>query len=192
VEKELARQADIQKKTTISKQRDLATKGQTVVAQDSTMADFYNRYDPFKVTANDRKKYEDYLAGLSESDRELVQKNTNFYTLSLKNKGGLVMPVIVKMDFEDGTDSVATFPAEIWRFNDQQISRVIATSKKVVQWTLDPYSQIADIDTENNSFPRIPKPTRFQIFKQQQVQKVKNPMQLEGGGAGKIGSDPKN
>ena len=192
IEKDLARKEDLQKKNTISKQRDLATKGQTVVGQDSTMADFYNRYDPFKVTAADRKKYDEYLAGLPESDRELVQNNTNFYTLSLKNKGGLVMPVIVKMVFEDGTDSVATFPAEIWRFNDQQISRMISTKKKVVQWTLDPYSQIADIDTENNSFPRIPKPTRFQIFKQEQAKKVPNPMQLEGAGAGKIGSDPKN
>jgi len=192
IEKELARKEDMQKKNTISRQRDLAGKGQTVVGQDSTMADFYNRYDPFKVTAADRKKYEDYLAGLSESDRDLVQNNTNFYTLSLNNKGGLVMPVIVKMAFEDGTDSVAVFPAEIWRFNNQQINRMISTKKKVVQWTLDPYSQIADIDTENNSFPRIPKPTRFQIFKQEQVKKAPNPMQLEGAGAGKIGSNPKN
>ena len=49
------------------------------------------------------------------------------------------MPVIVKMEFEDGTDSVARFPAEIWRFNDQNINKVISTKKKVVQWTLDPY-----------------------------------------------------
>jgi hypothetical protein len=102
------------------------------------------------------------------------------------------MPVIVKMGFEDGTDSVAVFPAEIWRFNDQQINKVIATNKKVVQWTLDPYQQIADIDTENNSFPRIAQPTRFQIFKQQQTKKVPNPMQMQGAGAGKISTDPKN
>jgi hypothetical protein len=60
----------------------------------------------------------------------------------------------------------------------------------VVQWTLDPYFQIADIDTENNSFPRVAKPTRFQIFKQQQMRRAPNPMQTEG--AGKIGSEPKN
>jgi len=189
IEKELARKEAAQKLSTISKERDKATKGQTVVAQDSTMADFYNRYDPFKVTDADRQKYEQYLASLSPSDRELIQNNTNFYTLSVKNKGGLVMPVIVKMGFEDGTDSVAVFPAEIWRFNDGQINKVITTKKKVVQWTLDPYSQIADIDTENNAFPRVSKPTRFQIFKQQQRRSA-NPMQAEG--AGKIGTEPKN
>jgi hypothetical protein len=192
IEKELARQADIKRLTTISKERDKATMGETVVATDSTMADFYNRYDRYKVSPADQKRYEAYLAGLSENDRELVQNNTNFYTLSVKNKGGLVMPVIVKMVFEDGTDSLATFPAEIWRFNDQQINRMISTKKKVVQWTLDPYAQIADIDTENNSFPRIPKPTRFQLFKQEQGRKPLNPMQIEGAGAGKMGSEPRN
>ncbi|KAA6440415.1 M1 family metallopeptidase [Dyadobacter flavalbus] len=192
IEKELARKEAARRQATISKIRDAQTKGETVVAQDSTMADFYNRYDPYKVTDADRQKYEQYLAGLSESDKELIQNNTNFYTLSLKNKGGLPMPVIVKMEFEDGTDSVATFPAEIWRFNDQEISKVITTNKKVTQWTLDPYFQIADIDTENNSFPRIAKPTRFQLFKQQQLRRAPNPMQMQGAGAGKISSDPKN
>ena len=143
----------------MSKIQDAKTKGETVVAQDSTMADFYNRYDPFKVTDADKQKYEQYLATLSENERQLIQENTNFYTLAIKNKGGVPMPVIVKMGFEDGTDSVAVFPAEIWRFNDVQINKVISTKKKVVQWTLDPYQQIADIDTENNSFPRIAQPT---------------------------------
>ncbi|KAA0990941.1 M1 family metallopeptidase [Dyadobacter aurulentus] len=191
IEKEIARKEFARKQNTMSKIQDAKTKGETVVAQDSTMADFYNRYDPFKVTDADKQKYEQYLASLSETERELIQQNTNFYTLSVKNKGGLPMPVIVKMGFEDGTDSVAVFPAEIWRFNDQQINKVISTRKKVVQWTLDPYQQIADIDTENNSFPRVAKPTRFQIFKQQ-TQKPANPMQMQGTGAGKVSTDPKN
>ena len=155
---------------TISKQRDAATQAETVVAQDSTMKDFYNRYDPYTVTDADKKKYQDYLATLSDDERKTLENNagTNFYTLSLKNKGGLPMPVIVRMQFEDGTDSVARFPAEIWRFNDVAIKKVIATPKKVKQWTLDPFYEVADIDTENNSFPRTAQPTRFQLFKQQQ------------------------
>ena len=87
------------------------------------------------------------------------------------------MPVIIRMQYEDGTDSVARFPAEIWRLNDQDISKVITSKKKVVQWTLDPYQEIADIDTENNSFPRQPaQPTRFQLFKSQGIQRAPNPM----------------
>ncbi|ADB41058.1 M1 family metallopeptidase [Spirosoma linguale] len=168
---------------TISKQRDAATQGETVVAKDSTMKDFYNSYDPYAVTEADKKKYQDYLATLSPDERKTLETNaaTNFYTLSLKNKGGVPMPVIIRMEFEDGTDSVARFPAEIWRFNDVSIKKVIATPKKVKQWVLDPFQEIADIDTENNAFPRMAQPTRFQLFKQQQRfgPQGPNPMQQQ-------------
>ncbi|GAB3914403.1 M1 family metallopeptidase [Larkinella knui] len=183
IEKALARSEAEARANTMSKIRDAATKDQTVVAKDSTMKDFYNRYDPYAVTDADRKKYQDYLATLSNDERKTLESKSNFYTLTLKNKGGLPMPVIVRMQFEDGTDSVARFPAEIWRFNDVQINKVIATSKKVTQWTLDPFQEIADIDTDNNSFPRqAQKPTRFQLFKQQEQRRGAtgpNPMQQQ-------------
>jgi hypothetical protein len=176
-----ARAAAQKRANTISKQRDAATKAETVVAQDSTMKDFYNSYDPYAVTADDKKKYQDYLATLTPEERATAEAGTNFYTLSLQNKGGLPMPVIVRMEFEDGTDSVARFPAEIWRFNDASIKKVIATSKKVKQWTLDPFYEIADINTEDNSFPPVSQPSRFQLFKQQQRGggAAPNPMQQQ-------------
>ncbi|QJD77572.1 M1 family metallopeptidase [Spirosoma rhododendri] len=181
VTKSEARAAAQQKLNTISRQRDALSKDQTVVSQDSTMRDFYNQYDPYAVTADDRKKYQDYLASLSQEERLLAEAGTNFYTLSLQNKGGMPMPVVVRMEFEDGTDSVARFPAEIWRFNDVSVKKVIATSKKVKQWTLDPFYEIADINTEDNSFPRVAQPSRFQLFKQQQNRAggAPNPMQQQ-------------
>ncbi|WP_460671038.1 M1 family metallopeptidase [Larkinella ripae] len=181
VEKALARTEAEGKAKTISKLRDAATQQQSVVAQDSTMKDFYNSYDPYAVTDADREKYQEYLTTLTDQERRVLNTTGNFYTLTLKNKGGLPMPVIVRMQFEDGTDSVARFPAEIWRFNDGQIQKVIATAKKVTQWTLDPFQEIADIDTENNSFPRqAQRPTRFQLFKQQGASRgAANPMQQQ-------------
>ncbi|SOD95670.1 M1 family metallopeptidase [Spirosoma fluviale] len=181
ITKAQAKAAAQKRANTISKQRDAASKDQTVVAQDTTMKDFYNTYDPYAVTAEDKKRYQDYLATLTPEERQLAEAGTNFYTLSLKNKGGIPMPVIVRMEFEDGTDSVARFPAEIWRFNDVAINKVIATSKKVKQWTLDPFYEIADINTEDNSFPPVAQPTRFQLFKQQQRGggAAPNPMQQQ-------------
>ncbi len=176
-----AARAEAQRRAgTISKQRDAATRAETVIAKDSTMRDFYNAYDPYAVTEADRKKYQDYLATLSPEERKLAESNQNFYTLSLKNKGGMPMPVIIRMEFEDGTDSVARFPAEIWRFNDVQVNKVIATTKRVKQWTLDPYSETADINTEDNAFPaQAAQPTRFQLYRQRQNQPAPNPMQQQ-------------
>ena len=65
--------------------------------------------------------------------------------------------------------------------------------EKVVQWTLDPYQEIADIDQSDNSFPPVAKPTRFQIYKQREFQRPANPMQMEqrSGGAGRLGTGNK-
>ncbi len=168
---EAKKEADA-KRNTVARQRDKDYIKESVVEKNPDMKDFYNTYDPYKVTEADKKKYETYLASLNPDERKLVESGLNFYTLKVKNKGGLPMPVIVKMQFEDGTDSVARFPAEIWRLNDQQVSKVITSKKKVVQWTLDPYREIADIDEESNSFPRQPaQPTKFQLFKSQGFQR---------------------
>ena len=181
VTKAEARAAAQKRANTISKQRDALSKDETVVAQDSTMKDFYNRYDPYAVTDEDRKKVPGLSGALSAEERAMAEAGTNFYTLSLKNKGGIPMPVIVRMEFEDRTGSVARFPAEIWRFNDVSIRKVIATNKKVKQWTLDPFYEIADINTEDNTFPPVSQPTRFQLFKQQQRGggAAPNPMQQQ-------------
>ncbi len=168
INKTAQRKTSDAKRETLARKRDKDYIKESVVEKNPDMKDFYNSYDPLKVTDADKKKYDTYLASLSADERALVASGMNFYTIKLKNKGGLPMPIIIKMQFEDGTDSIARFPAEIWRLNDQDVSKVITTKKKVSQWTLDPFSEIADIDTENNSFPRQPaQPTKFQLFKQE-------------------------
>ena len=88
-----------------------------------------------------------------------------------------VMPIIIKMEFEDGTEETLRFPAEIWRFNPDEIIKTIPSKKKVIKFSLDPYYEIADIDRSNNAIPRDPeKPTRFKLYKAK-VSKALNPMQ---------------
>lgn len=156
------------KRETISNIRNKTDIKETVVEKEPDMKDFYNSYDRFATSDAEKKKYQDYLASLSDDERKLVAEGKNFYVVNFKNKGGLPMPVIVKLTFEDGTEEVLRFPAEIWRLNDVQAKKIIPTSKKVAKWTLDPYYEIADIDTDDNAFPREPvQPTRVQLFKAQ-------------------------
>ncbi len=177
INKAAQRKTSDAKRETMARKRDKDYIKESVVEKNADMKDFYNSYDPLKVTEADKKKYNDYLANLNADERAMVESGMNFYTVKVKNKGGLPMPVIVKMQFEDGTDSVARFPAEIWRLNDKDISKVITTKKKVTQWTLDPFREIADIDEEDNAFPRQPaEPTKFQLFKQQTGGARPNPM----------------
>ncbi|MBB6005665.1 M1 family metallopeptidase [Arcicella rosea] len=176
---EKAKAEDQAKRQTMSNIRNKTDIPKTVVEENPDMRDFYNTYDKFATSDADKKRFEQTMAGLNEEEKSLVQGNKNFYVLNVKNVGGLPMPVIVKANYEDGTSEVFRYPAEIWRLNDKEIKKVIPTDKKVTKWTLDPFFEIADIDTKSNVFPREPEePTRFQVFKQSR-QSQPNPMQQQ-------------
>jgi len=144
------------------------------VDQFPSLKDFYNAYDEFVVTERDREEYRKFLAGLGERERQLLQAGLNFYIIDLRNVGGLVMPLIFRVEYADGTSEDLRVPAEIWRYNQSAVSKMIVTKKEVASVTLDPRLETADVDTSNNSFPRRPAKSRFQLFKERARP---NPMQ---------------
>jgi len=147
------------------------------VDQDPSLRDFYNTYDELTVTPEDREEYQKFLATLTPRERELLQAGTNFYVLDFKNVGGLVMPIILAIDYVDGTKEELKIPAEIWRYNNTEVSKLIMTQKEIRSVTVDPYLETADVDLSNNSFPRRPERIRFKIFRPEPT--PPNPMQIE-------------
>jgi hypothetical protein len=95
--------------------------------------------------------------------------------VDLKNVGGLVMPVILGVEYADGTSEELRIPAEIWRLNNTEVSKLIVTNKEVKSISLDPHLETADVNMENNFFPRRVLKSRFQLFKERQ--RTRNPMQ---------------
>ncbi len=145
-----------------------------VVDRDPALKDFYNSYDELTVTERDREQYQKFIASLDEKQRALLGTGMNFYVVELSNRGGLVMPVIFLLEYADGTKEELRIPAEIWRQNSHTVSKLIMTKKELRSITLDPHLETADTDLENNSFPRRPVKSRFQLFKEA---KEPNPMQ---------------
>ena len=100
------------------------------------------------------------------TDAEKVKyANVHLYEISFLNKGGLVMPIIVEFTFEDGTKEVNKISAQIWRHNENKVTKVYLTNKKVVSIKLDPMRETADIDETNNSWPNLAEPSKFSLFK---------------------------
>ncbi|MFD1016284.1 M1 family metallopeptidase [Winogradskyella rapida] len=93
-----------------------------------------------------------------------------FYEVTFEKPGGLVMPLIVEFTYADGTTSRETYPAQVWRLNDQEVSKAIASEKEIVSIVVDPDLETADVDTSNNSWPKEVKSSDFDKFKQ----KVRN------------------
>ncbi len=88
-----------------------------------------------------------------------------FYTITFNKPGGLVMPIIAEYTYEDGTKERIQYPAEIWRYNDNEVSKTITSDKKLVSIEVDPDEETADIDVSNNSWPQKDQPSRFEQFK---------------------------
>lgn len=99
-------------------------------------------------------------------DNSIMQTNAdrNFYELTFENKGGLVMPIIIEWTFEDGSLEREHLPAEIWKKNENVVTKVFAKDKKVINIVIDPNKETADVATENNVFPRIENNSRFDLF----------------------------
>ena len=141
-----------------------------------TLKDFYNTYDEFNVTERDREEYQKFLQTLTPRERELLKSGMNFYVVEFKNVGGLVMPLILRVDYADGSTEEMRVPAEVWRYNNFNVEKLLVTKKEIAAITLDPHLETADTDLSNNSFPRRPVKNRFQLYKERTRP---NPMQRE-------------
>ena len=90
----------------------------------------------------------------TKADEEALSAGKFFYTLHFKNVGGLIMPVIFQITYEDGTKEIVRIPAEIWRKNVNEVHKTIITNKPAISFQLDPLEETADIQLNNNQFPR--------------------------------------
>lgn len=179
IEKPLQKMLD-EKYPSVSDIRNSEMADETYLARHPEAADFYNTYDQYKVTDRDKKQYDQFISSLTAEEKELLGSNLNFYQIDFENRGGLVMPLILKFEFADGTEEIQRIPAEIWRKNNEEVSKVFMFNKEVQQITLDPYLETADTDLDNNFWPERQEPSRFQLYKSRtrgDHAKTRNPMQ---------------
>lgn len=150
----------------------------TRLEQDESLHDFYTTVDKFEVIRLDREEYDTYRSELSEEEIALLESSKQFYEITVENKGGLVMPLIFKFEYVDGTEEVRRIPAEIWKMSEPTVTKVFITEKEASRIVLDPYLETADTDLSDNSWPPRPQPTRFELFKRgQRGGGGENPMQ---------------
>ena len=175
IEKELQRRESNARPKTLSQQRNEALPKR--IDQYPSLRDFYNDFDRFKVSDLEKQNFQAFISSLDETERSIINGGNFLYVIDLKNVGGLVMPLIFKVEYMDGTSEEIRIPAEIWRYDNFNVSKLIVTKKEAKAIVLDPNLETADADMSNNFFPRRVIPTRFQTFKSGQrgaVQPVPN------------------
>jgi len=138
------------------------------------LKDFYNDYDDLQVGEDDRKAFRKFVDGLDADEQKLLKRKSNFYVVSFRNLGGLISPIILHVDYEDGSDERLMIPASIWNQDPRAVDKLIITDKTIQRLEIDPQQQTADVEATNNHWPPKLVPSRFKLFKSEQQQ---NPMQ---------------
>ena len=148
------------------------------VDRNPDVTDFYDENDVYTVTNKERNEYRSFLDSLQDWEREALQRavkeDKNYYALEFSNIGGLVMPIILQLEFADGKKERLYIPAEIWRRNPTQVRKLIVLDKGVelTGVVVDPDWETADANVDNNSYPRQIIPSRIEAFKEERTGKA--------------------
>ncbi len=106
------------------------------------------------------------MDNMTAEERAAVKEPKYFYEVTFDKPGGIPMPLIVEYTYADGSTENVTYPPEIWRKNDAEVKRMVASEKEIVGIVVDPKAETADIDTTNNGWPKKELPSDFNQFKE--------------------------
>ena len=155
-----------------TEQTNIESKEKTVKKGDLSSSSVDKKYDnfdngpqPFTVLPTDARLYGEFQSRID--DKAIIAKleNKNIYEITLTNQGGLVMPVIIEWNYKDGSKETERLPAEIWRTNEKTVTKVFVKEKEVNSIVLDPQKETADINTNDNVFPKTEEITKFDELK---------------------------
>jgi hypothetical protein len=151
---------DPEKKTVKTKTGDLAS-SQT----SGSDGNFNNGPKEFKVFNTPDAYYGQYSSRIDEGALRKNLDDKNIYQVKFKNIGGLVTPLVIEWTFKDGSKEIETLPAEVWRINEYEVTRIFVKEKEVVNIVLDPKFELADVEMSNNTFPRQKTESKFDELK---------------------------
>ncbi len=127
-------------------------------------------YDPSlegKAPSETSKTLKEFMMdNMTAAERAAVKEPKYIYKVTYDKPGGIPMPLIVEYTYADGTTKNITYPAEIWRKNDKEVSVVLSSQKELTGIIVDPKAETADVDTTNNSWPMKEQKTDFDEMKE--------------------------
>ena len=126
------------------------------------------------MVADDSEEYSvDLAEGTPRDHSEVLAANLPegknlpkyFYEIEFEKPGGIVMPIIVEYSYADGTSERVTYPVQVWRKNDASVRKLVTSNKELVGVAVDPDAETADVNLNNNAWPKEKADTDFDKFK---------------------------
>ncbi len=112
----------------------------------SAYAEYLKRYE--EEAAQAEKRLQAYLEASAGKEIKEVYETRVF----LRNRGGMVWPVWVKVVTQDGAMFLWRFPAEIWAKSPTEVVKVFYTAVPVREVVLDPWNLSLDSEPRNHVY----------------------------------------
>jgi len=110
----------------------------------------------------DFKPLADYVdQTFTAEEKASIKSPKYFYEVEFNKPGGMIMPILVEITYEDGSKESYKYPAQIWRKSNDTAKKVYATTKAIKSIQIDPQLLTADIDVTNNSWPKVETKSKF-------------------------------
>jgi aminopeptidase N len=148
-----------------NKNKNVKTGDLTMKSGDKSAADFSNGPEEFTLVNTPDQLYGEFRSRVDDNAIRKKLENKNIYQIKFKNIGGLVMPLVIEWTYKDGSKEIERIPAEIWRINEREVTKVFVKEKEVVNILLDPNFELADTEENNNAFPKKEGESKFDQFK---------------------------
>jgi hypothetical protein len=153
-------------KTDPEKKNIKVTKGDLASGKRNSSAnDFSGGPESFTLSNTPESLYTEFRS--RGDDNAIRQKLTgkNIYQIKFRNVGGLVTPLVIEWTYKDGSKEIERIPAEIWRINEVEFTKVFIKDMEAVNILLDPNFELADVEMKNNTFPKKSAESKFDQFK---------------------------
>jgi hypothetical protein len=151
---------DLENKNVKTKTGDLAANSSKGKA-----TDFSNGPQEFTMINTPDANYSEFRNKINDADVRKDLESKNLYEITLKNKGGLVTPVIIEWTFKDGTKEVEQIPAEVWRLNETEVKKIFVKEKEVTRVVIDPTGNTGEVNPADNMFPKRVSENKFDQLK---------------------------
>lgn len=145
--------------------KNVKTKAGDLAAGKTDATDFSAGPQEFTLTDTPEQLYGEFKSRVDDNAVRQKLDGKNIYQVKFKNVGGLVTPIVIEWTFKDGSKEIERIPAEIWRINESEVTKVFIKDKEVVNVVVDPNAELADIEAKNNVFPKRPVDSKFDQFK---------------------------
>jgi hypothetical protein len=144
--------------------------GPVLFLVDTESEDYTPDMENVKNPSTDIKILKEFIEKNYSPEEQKQLKNTKyFYEIVFEKPGEMPMPIIVEYTFNDGTTLKKQYPAQIWRKNDNEVKKLFASDKEIKSIKIDPDLLTADINLNNNYWPKKIVNTRIENFKKKRI-----------------------